>query len=386
MSPSSHAILSPSSSSRWINCPPSARLETQFGDHESEAARQGTAAHALAEHKVLKALKRQTVRPVSTYDDEEMEEYTDDYCEFIMSEIADLQDNGITPAVFTEVPLDLRRYIPEGTGQSDCVIVSDKCLHVIDLKYGQGIIVDAENNTQLMIYALGSAIRFLGIYDFTTVKMTIFQPRRENNSSWTISLDELLDWGETVLKPIAEIAFTGHGNYQSGPWCLFCKAADRCRCRSKAQLELAQYEFREPPLLSDEEINDVLKKVDDLVKWATGIKEYALDTAVNDGKQWDGFKLVEGRSLRKFTSEADVEKAAKTAGFKDIYKKALLSVAEMEKLMTKKVFKEVLGDLVYKPSGKPTLVPENDSRTAMTAHATAKEEFTKCEKGEINHE
>ena len=138
-----------------------------------------------------------------------------------MSEIADLQDNGITPAVFTEVPLDLRRYIPEGTGQSDCVIVSDKCLHVIDLKYGQGIIVDAENNTQLMIYALGSALHFLSIYDFTTVKMTIFQPRRENNSSWTISLDELLDWGETVLKPIAEIAFTGHGGRRIPKLCDF---------------------------------------------------------------------------------------------------------------------------------------------------------------------
>ena len=384
MAPNSHAILAPSASSRWLNCPPSARLELKFSDQESEAARQGTAAHALAEHKVLKALKRQTVRPVSIYDDEEMEQYTDDYCEFIMDEISDLQNNGISPAVFTEVPLDLRRYIPEGTGQSDCVIVSDKCLHVIDLKYGQGIVVNAENNTQLMIYALGSAIHFLGIYDFTTIKMTIFQPRRENYSSWTISLDSLLDWGESVLKPIAETAFSGHGSFQSGSWCLFCKAASRCRCRSKAQLELAQYEFREPPLLSDEEITEILTKADELVKWANGIKEYALKSAINENKTWPGFKLVEGRSLRKFVNEADAAKAAKAAGFKDIYKKNLLSVAEMEKLMTKKVFKEVLGDLVIKPTGKPTLVSDKDPRTAMTAHAT--EEFTKCEKGEMNHE
>jgi Protein of unknown function (DUF2800). len=379
MSPNSHAILSPSKSERWLNCPPSAQLETQFGDQETEAAKQGTAAHALAEHKVLKALKRQTVRPVSPYDDDEMEACTDAYRDFIMEEIATLESEGIIPSIFTEVPLDLTHYIPDGTGQSDCVIVSDKCLHIIDLKYGQGVLVDAENNTQLMIYALGSVLRFINIYDFSTVKMTIFQPRRDNYSSWTIPLDELLDWSESVLKPIAKIAFVGQGSFQAGPWCMFCKAADRCRCRAEAQLALAQYEFREPPLLNDNEIVDVLGRVASLVKWANDVKEYALDSAVNHGKTWPGYKLVESRSMRHYTDEEEVEKAANAAGYKDIYRKTLLTVTEMEKLMSKKIFNQVLGNLVYKPPGKPALVPESDKRTAMDAKTTAKEEFTKCE-------
>ena len=374
-SPNSHAILSPSSSHRWLNCPPSARLETQFEDQESEAARQGTAAHALGEHKLLRALKRQSIRPVSEYDDEEMELLTDAYRDYVLEIYEQEKLKHPETEVYTEVPLNLRDYIPEGKGTSDAVIVSDNCLYVIDLKYGQGVLVDPENNSQLMIYALGAYQQFHTLYEFETISMSIFQPRRENVSTWTISLSQLLEWAADVLVPTATLAFDGDGEFKAGSWCLFCKAAQRCRARAEAQLKLAQLEFAKPPLLTDEEIEEILGKLDSLIKWAGEIQNYALSAAINQGKTWKGYKLVEGRSVRKYTDEKAVADAAIAAGYKDIYKKSLLTITEMEKLMTKKTFNEVLGSLVYKPPGKLTLAPENDKRKAVTVKNSAKDEF-----------
>lgn len=381
MPPNRHAVLSASSSHRWLHCNPSARLELEFEDRETEAAAEGTAAHALAEHKLRKALKMRSTRPVSKYDSDEMEMYTDGYLEFVLEAIEEARQDCPDPKVLIEQRLDFSCYVPDGFGTGDCLIVADKLLHIIDLKYGQGVLVNAEENPQMMLYALGALRIFDCLYDIETVSMTIYQPRRENVSTWVISIAELRDWAEKTLKPKAELAFKGEGEYCPGSWCQFCKAAVKCRARADAKLQLAKYEFAQPPLLSDAEIGDILGKLDDLTKWANELMAYAQEAAVNHGKQWPGYKLVESRTNRKYTDEDAVVAAARAAGYTDIFKKSLIPITEMEKLMGKKTFAEVLGGLVVKPKGKPTLVPASDRRPAITTTG-AKQDFTDY-KGEL---
>ena len=375
MPPNSHAILSASSSHRWMNCTPSARLEREFADRETEAAAEGTAAHALCEHKLRRALKMRSRKPVSKYDCDEMDAYTDGYVEFVLEQLAQAKLECSDPLVLIEQRLDFSCWVPEGFGTGDCLIVADKLLHIIDFKYGQGVLVEAEENPQMMLYALGALRLFDSLYDITEVSMSIYQPRRDNVSTWAISVDELNAWAENVLKPKAELAHKGKGDYLPGPWCQFCKAAVKCRARAEEKLQLARFEFAPPPLLSDEEIEDILTKLDDLTKWASEIQAYAQDAAVNHGKVWRGFKLVATRTNRKYTDEEAVIQAAKDAGYTDIFKKSLIPITEMEKLMGKKNFTSILGSLVEKPQGRPTLVPETDKRPALKKTG-AGEEFT----------
>ena len=375
MPPSKHALLSASSSHRWLNCNPSARLEQEFADQETEAAAEGTAAHALAEHKLRKALKMRTKKPISKYDSDEMDAYTDGYVEFVLEQMAEAKKDCKDPLILVEQKLDFSCFVPDGFGTGDCIIIADKTLHIIDLKYGQGILVEAEGNPQMMLYALGALRLFDSLYDIETVSMTIYQPRRENVSTWSILVEALMEWTENTLKPKAELAFKGEGEFQPGSWCTFCKAAVKCRARAEAKLQLAQYEFAMPPLLTDEEIEDILARLDDLTKWANEIQAYAQNAAINHGKNWRGFKLVESRTNRKYTDEAAVAQAAKDAGYHDIYKHSLITITEMERLMGKKTFAEVLGALVVKPQGKPTLVPASDKRPAITSSG-AKQDFT----------
>ena len=375
MPPNRHAVLSASSSHRWLHCNPSARLEQEFEDRETEAAAEGTAAHALAEHKLRKALKMRSRKPVSKYDSDEMDAYTDGYVEFVLEALEEARQLCSDPKVLIEQRLDFSCYVPDGFGTGDCLIVADKLLHIIDLKYGQGVLVDATENPQMMLYALGALRIFDCLYDIESVSMTIYQPRRENVSTWTIPVTELDDWTERTLKPKAELAYKGEGEYCPGTWCQFCKAAVKCRARAEAKLQLAKYEFAQPPLLSDAEIGDILSKLDDLTKWANEIIAYAQDVAVNHGKEWPGYKLVESRTNRKYTDEDAVIEAAHAAGYTDIFKKSLISITEMEKLMGKKTFAEILGGLVVKPTGKPTLVPASDRRPAITMTG-AKQDFS----------
>ena len=370
-----HALLSASSSHRWLNCSPSARLEQEFEDTESTAAAEGTAAHALCEHKLKKALKRRSKKPISEYDCDEMDTYTDDYVEFVMEAIEEAKQTCSDPLVLIEQRLDFSCYVPEGFGTGDCVIVADGLLHIIDFKYGQGVLVEAEENPQMMLYALGALRLFDALYDIEEISMTIFQPRRDNISTWMITVDDLLSWTENVLKPRAELAFRGEGEYIPGSWCTFCKAAVKCRARAEAKLQLARYEFAMPPLLTDTEIEDILLKLDDLTKWANEIQAYAQDAAINHGKVWHGFKLVESTTKRKYADEDAVIEAANAAGYTDIFRKNLIPITEMEKLMGKKTFNEILGKLVEKPKGKPTLVPASDKRPAITTD-DATNEFT----------
>ena len=374
MPPNDHALLSASSSHRWLNCNPSARLEREFADRETTAAAEGTAAHALAEHKLKRRLKLRSERPVSVYDTDEMETCTDDYADFVMEQVTKERRRDPDTQVFIEQRLDFSCYVPEGFGTGDCLIVSRGRIHIIDLKYGMGLLVDSEENPQMKLYALAALTQYEEQYQIKKVKLTIFQPRRENVSTWETTVAKLKKWATKELVPKAEKAFKGEGEYCPGEWCIFCKAAVKCRARAEDKLRLAQSEFKMPPLLTDAEIEDVLAKLPDIKKWADEIQEYALAKALA-GKEWAGFKLVEGRSVRKFTDERAVVKAANAAGYHDIYKQTLISLTEMEKLMGKAEFSKVLGALVTKPQGKPTLVPDTDKRQAITV-SNPKNEFS----------
>lgn len=374
MPPNDHALLSASSSHRWLHCNPSARLEREFADRETTAAAEGTAAHALAEHKLKRRLKLRSERPVSPFDTEEMEICTDDYADFVMEQVTKERRRDPDTQVFIEQRLDFSCYVPEGFGTGDCLIVSKGRLHIIDLKYGMGLLVDSEENPQMKLYALAALTQYEEQYQIKKVKLTIFQPRRENVSTWETSVAKLKKWATKDLVPKAQRAFRGEGEYCPGEWCIFCKAAVKCRARAEDKLRLAQSEFKMPPLLTDAEIEDVLAKLPDIKKWADEIQEYALAKALA-GKEWAGFKLVEGRSVRKFTDERAVVKAANAAGYHDIYKQTLISLTEMEKLMGKAEFSKVLGALVTKPQGKPTLVPDTDKRQAIMV-SNPKNEFS----------
>ena len=369
--PNEHAILSASSSHRWLECTPSARLEQEFNEYETVASKEGTAAHALAEHKLKRKLKMRSDRPVSPFNDEDMELYTDDYADYVFEQYTKAKRYDENTQIFIEQKLDFSCYVPDGFGTGDAVIISKGKLQIIDLKYGMGVLVNAENNSQMMLYALGALKKFGKEYDIKKIKMVIFQPRRENVSVWETTVTQLKKWAEKKLRPRAEMAFKGTGNYLPGSHCQFCKAAIKCRARAEENLKIAQQEFKMPPLLSDAEIEAILTKVPELKKWVEAIWDYATEKALK-GKQWNGFKVVQGKSVRKYSNEEKVVDACNNAGYKDIYVKKLITITEMEKLMGKKVFNEVLGSLIEKPAGKPTLVEESDKRPAIT---TAMNEF-----------
>lgn len=369
-----HAILSASSSHRWLHCLPSARLELEFENTSGEAAKEGTAAHALSEHKLKMALQISSMRPSSEYDSDEMEECTDAYVAFILEQLEHARLSCKDPIVLIEQRLDFSCYVPKGFGTGDCVIISDDKLHIIDFKYGKGVLVDAQDNPQMKLYALGALGIYDSLYDIKEVSMTIFQPRRENVSTWTVLVEELKDWAEKELKPKAEKAYEGKGDYIPGPWCTFCRASTKCRARAEENLKLAQLEFKMPPLLTDLEIERILDVLPNLTKWANEITAYATDAAVNHGKEWKGYKVVEGRSIRKYKDENAIAERAVASGFTDIYRKSLITLTAMQKLMGKSKFEDIIGDLIYKSPGKPTLVPVSDKRPAMNV-TSAKNEF-----------
>ena len=371
---SDHALLSPSGSHRWLHCTPSAVLETEFDNKSSPAAAEGTAAHALCEHKLKRMLHRRSKRPVSDYNSDEMEEHTDAYVEFVSELLEKAKQNCKDPLVQIEQRLDLSEYVPGAFGTADCLIIADGTLHVIDMKYGLGVLVSAEENPQLKCYGIAALSIYEDLYDIKEVALSIFQPRRENVSTWTISAEELRNWAENELKPKAQMAFNGEGEYCPGEWCQFCRAAVKCRARAEEKLRIAEEEFKLPPLLTDNEIELILPMLPDITKWANDISAYALEMAVSRGKEWNGYKVVEGRSVRKYADEDAVAEAAKQNGYTDIYRKSLITLTEMQKLMGKKKFEEILGSLIIKPPGKPTLVPIADKRQAMNV-SDAKNDF-----------
>ena len=365
MPPKGHALLSASSSERWLRCPPSARLCESYSDKGSNYAAEGTDAHELCEYKLRQALGMEAKDPTEnlTWFNEEMADCASGYAAYILEQVEAAKQNCSDPVVLIEQRVDFSRWVESGFGTADCIIIADGTLQICDYKHGLGVLVSAEKNPQMQCYALGALELFDGIYDIDTVLMTIYQPRRDNISTYELSKDELYHWADEVLKPTADLAFAGDGNFLCGEWCGFCKAKHDCRARADANLELARYDFKLPPLLTDEEVEEVLTRVDELVSWATDIKEYALQQAIS-GKEWNGWKLVEGRSNRRYTNETAVANTVSSAGF-DPYDHKVLGVTAMQKLLGKSRFDELLAAYIEKPQGKPTLVPESDKRPVM---------------------
>ena len=377
--PSEHARFSPSAANRRIHCPPSLLLEEQFEEGESTFAEEGTAGHALAEHLIRKYLKQRTTRPTSEYYTDELVEAVDEYVSFVIGEIEEARRECQSPLLLVEQRVDASQYVDNCFGTADMVIITDKVAHVIDLKLGKGVEVHAEENPQLMIYGLGVLEMADALYDIETVRMTIFQPRLSNVSTWSTTPTDLKRWGNDVLRPAGAQALIGAGEFAAGSWCRFCRARNQCRARAESYLALAKMDFRQPALLTDTEIAEIIGKADELSKWAADVYAFAQDEAINNGKEWPGFKVVEGRSTRRYTSEADVVKAATEAGYQDIYKKTLIGIGEMEKLMGKEQFRSILGQYVTKPHGKLTLVPESDRREAVSCNTAMNDFMEVCE-------
>ena len=364
-----HAILSASASFRWLNCTPSAKLNAEIPDVTTEYAREGTCAHELAEFKVNQLLGIRTDNPTENLDyyDQEMEDCTDSYAQYIAEQMSQYS----SPVVMVEQRLDFSRYVPDGFGTGDCIIVADDTLTVVDFKYGKGVAVEAEYNPQMMLYALGALEMFSILYDLNEIKMVIFQPRIENISEFSMPVSDLLDWAENELKPKAELAAKGEGDFCAGEHCRFCKVKATCRKRAEYNLQLAKYDFAMPDKLTDTEIETILATADQLTAWVADVKEYALRQALS-GKQWHGYKVVAGKSNRKYTNPAAVAEAVQAYGKNPYKEPELLGVTAMEQLLGRTQFEALLGSLTEKPQGKPTLVPYSDKRPAWS---NAQEDF-----------
>ena len=369
-----HALLSASSADRWLHCPPSARLCERYEDKGSDYAAEGTDAHTLCESRLKSVLGMATKDPVEdlSWYNAEMEDCAAGYAEYVAELLEQAKQTCSDPVVLIEQRVDFSRWVKEGFGMADCIIIADGMMNIVDYKHGKGVEVSAEANPQMMLYALGALEIFDGIYDITEVRMTIYQPRKSNVSVCVMSKGDLLEWAHNDLVYKAKLAYEGEGEFQCGDWCRFCKAKSECRKRAAANLEIAKYEFQEPPLLEDVEIAEILGRVDELAAWAADVKEYALRKALN-GQEWPGWKLCEGRSVRRYVNEDAVAQAVKDAGYNP-YEEKLLGITAMTAALGKKKFTEIIESrgLIEKPQGKPVLVPMSDKRPAMN---TAKQDF-----------
>ena len=364
-----HAYLSASSSHRWLACPPSAKLCAQEADHTSDYAIQGSCAHELGQYLVEKALGRECRDPTEdlTFYNAEMQEAAEAYRDFVLEQVEAAKAQCKDPLVCVEQTLDYSKWVEHGYGTGDAVIVADSVLHVVDLKFGVGIVVKAEQNSQLMCYALAALDTFGSLYDFDRIRLSIFQPRRDNVDTWETTKAELLRWADEILAPIARLAYRGEGEFHAGDHCQFCKVKATCRKRAEYAMELAKYDFTEPATLGEDEIAAILPQIDTLVSWAEDVKAWALQQALS-GTRYPGFKLVEGRSIRKYSDEAAVAEAVIKAGY-DPFEKKLLGITAMQRQLGKKKFDELLNGLVVKPQGKPVLVPASDKRAELNSAA-----------------
>ena len=379
----SHALLSPSSASRWIHCPPSAMLNAEAGDRDTVFTREGTLAHAVAELKARKyfigmgpqkygaALKK--LKSDELWQDE-MDGHTDAYLDALKDIAATFAD---TPYVALEQRVDFSEYVPEGFGTADCIMIGGEVLHIVDFKYGKGVDVSAEDNPQLKLYAVGAILQYMAFYDIFTVRMTIVQPRiKREPDSWEIAARDLMRWAEDVVKPAAALATKGEGEFAEGDWCRWCAVRGNCRRRAEAQLELAKQDFKLPPTLTDSEVGEALTMGQRLKTWLSDLGDYALTACLN-GAEINGWKAVEGRSVRAWTDQDAAFTAAKKAGVPEemLYERKPVTLAQLEKIMGKKAFGETLSRYVFTPPGKPTLVTSDDKRNAITNRPTIEEDF-----------
>lgn len=382
--PRAHAKLNSSGAHRWMNCPGSVKLSEQFPSSSSIYADEGTLAHEAAEQliktgKVSAAHKKRINafyedHPELGGDADQMIKTLEPYVDYIKEEYNEQLHVDPATQLLTEQRVDLTAWVPEGFGTSDVVIIRKGRLHIIDLKYGKGVPVFAEGNPQLRLYALGSLDMLDMVYEVDEVVMTIYQPRIDNVSTDTIPAADLYKWGSGEVKPAADLALSDNAPFAAGSWCQFCPARQSCRERAENYLSLEGY--KKKALLSVEEIGEILGEVDGLVKWAEDLKEGALTRAL-EGESFPGWKVVEGRSIRKYSgTEDEIVRQCEGAGYDHalLYETKLLTVSAMEKMMGKKQFGEVLGNYIEKPPGKPTLAPESDKRPAIV-NTTAAEDF-----------
>lgn len=370
--PGTHAILSASSSSRWLACPPSARINAELPETTSVYAEEGTKAHALAE-KTLKGYLAGGPAEVQS-DNEEMKEAVQRYVDVCIEKINAAKAASPDAVVHVEFRLDFSTYVPDGFGTGDMVIVSDRSLEICDLKYGKGVPVSAKGNTQMRLYALGAVEEFGMLYAFDTVHMTIIQPRLDSVSTDALSAGMLLDWGRSII-PVAKLAYDGKGDFQAGDHCRFCKF--RPRCKALAAYMAEKTALRKKQTLTDIETVAILQAAKDIKRWLTDLEDYALGKAL-DGYDWPGMKLVEGRSKRVITDPDAAAAALIDKGFDAdaVYKpRELQTLTALEKLVGKKSLAEALGDIIEKPDGKPTLVELSDKRPPLNVTAKAADAF-----------
>lgn len=382
--PTQHALLSASSAHRWLHCTGSPLLEKEFPDTTSVYAKEGTLAHELCE---LKLKKYTTVMPKGTYTrahnkitkselwQNEMESTSETYLEYVKGIMLACK---IAPAVLIEKRVDFSRYVPEGFGTADCLILAGDTLHVIDYKHGKGVVVDADHNPQMMLYALGAIDELSLLYRFKSIHMVIVQPRVNNISEFTMTADELRGWGESVVKPKAEAAISGKGEFEAGDWCRFCRAKQQCKTRyeSNDSLYPELSERHDPRLITLDELGEYLKRGRDMAAWLEDMKEYALSESLA-GAEVPGWKAVEGRGSRAFTDTDEAVDTLIKNGIDEsvLYERRVLTLAQMEKAVGKKAFGEIVGNLVVKNPGKPTLVEESDKRPKITNQPTAADVF-----------
>jgi len=383
----SHALLSPSSASRWINCPPSALLNAEAGDRDTVFTREGELAHAVAELKARKhfigmgpqkygaALRK--LKADELWQDE-MDGHTDAYLDALKDIAATFAE---MPYVALEQRVDFSGYVPEGFGTADCIMIGGEVLHIVDFKYGKGVEVSAEDNPQLKLYAMGAIEQYMAFYDIFTVRMTIVQPRiKREPDTWELPARDLLRWAEDVVKPAAALAAAGDGEFAEGDWCRWCAVRGNCRARASANTVLEDFGMKQPPLLTDEEVGRALTLGRRLKTWLSDLEEYALTACLN-GSDVPGWKAVEGRAVRAWTDQDAAFKAAKLAGVPEemLYKREPVSLAQLEKIMGKKDFAKVFTQpkamFVVTPPGKPTLVTEDDKRKAITNKPEPEDDF-----------
>ena len=384
--PKAHAKLSPSAAARWINCPGSVALsELCPPPGSSDYADEGTLAHLIAEHKVLLTSgeitqayydKRLENALQSQFYCGEMEEATTYYMDNVMEIYCEGLKKDQSAELLVEQRFSLDEWVPGCFGTSDAVVIAGDTIEVIDLKYGKGVRVDAAGNPQLRLYGLGAASLYSDIYDLKKVRMTIIQPRLDHVSTEELSLTDLQEWAVEVVAPAAKAALGKDAPFACGDWCRWCPAKATCRKRAEANLELARYEFQKPPLLQPDEIGEILREAEELQKWAADVQAYALEQTLQ-GEHFDGWKLVEGRSVRKYADDLKVAETLIAAGYDEalLYERKLLGLTAMEKLVGKKKLTTTLGDLIVKPAGKPVLVPLSDKREEISTTESAREDF-----------
>ncbi len=383
-----HALLSASGAHRWLECTPSAQLELQFPQSTSEYAEEGTAAHELCELTARYWLGEISEAEYENQRDElakgkyynaEMQECANDYAKFVAEKTAAARETCEDAFTALEVRVDFSKYVKDGFGTGDCIIVSDNVLEIIDFKYGKGVRVEAAGNPQMKLYALGAYLEYNTLFDIDSVRMTIFQPRLSGvQSSDEITVKELLEWAEKYVKPRAKLAYKGEGEFApSEEVCKFCRAKAQCKARADKNLKL----FDEAPdilLLTPEDAGKILEQAGDIQSWLADLESLVSSTLLA-GQPVEGWKMVEGRSNRRFTDELKVVAAMKAAGYDEslLYERKLITLTQMEKDFGKKAVAETLGELIVKPQGKPTLAPAKDKRPEFRSEEQLLAEFDK---------